>query len=130
MKTRRLAVPSVSSRGRCVQGGKGTGTFNNKNMARKETSKREETASVPVQVLEELKELREEVCLAIEAASNASYRLMDAEELCRAMQISRQTLRRYEKQLLIPERKVGNKKFYLAAEVKNCIVTALRLWKE
>ena len=95
-------------------------------MARKETSKREETASVPVQVLEELKE----VCLAIEAASNASYRLMDAEELCRAMQISRQTLRRYEKQLLIPERKVGNKKFYLAAEVKNCIVTALRLWKE
>ena len=98
-------------------------------MARKETSKREETASVPVQVLEELKELREEVCLAIEAASNA-YRLMDAEELCRAMQISRQTLRRYEKQLLIPERKVGNKKFYLAAEVKNCIVTALRLWKE
>ena len=55
---------------------------------------------------------------------------MDAEELCRAMQISRQTLRRYEKQLLIPERKVGNKKFYLAAEVKNCIVTALRLWKE
>ena len=53
-------------------GGKGTGNFNNKNMARKETSKREETASVPVQVLEELKELREEVCLAIEAASNAS----------------------------------------------------------
>lgn len=40
--------------------GKGTGNFNNKNMARKETSKREETASVPVQVLEELKELREE----------------------------------------------------------------------
>lgn len=101
-----------------------------KNMTRKETSKREERANVSAQVLEELKELREEVRLAIEAASNASYRLMDAEELCRAMQISRQTLRRYEKQLLIPERKVGNKKFYLAAEVKNCIVTALRLWKE
>ena len=99
-------------------------------MAKRETSKREETANVPVQVLEELRKLREEVCLAIEAASNASYRLMDAEELCRAMQISRQTLRRYEKQLLIPERKVGTKKFYLAAEVKNCIVTALRLWKE
>ena len=99
-------------------------------MAKRETSKREETANVPVQVIEELRKLREEVRLAIEAASNASYRLMDAEELCRAMQISRQTLRRYEKQLLIPERKVGNKKFYLAAEVKNCIVTALRLWKE
>ena len=76
-------------------------------MAKKETSKREETANVPVQVLEELRKLREEVCLAIEAASNASYRLMDAEELCRAMQISRQTLRRYEKQLLIPERRNG-----------------------
>ena len=60
-------------------------------MARKETSKREETANVSVQVLEELRKLREEVCLA---------------------------------------RKLGNKKFYLAAEVKNCIVTALRLWKE
>ena len=101
-----------------------------KNMAKRETGKREETADVTAQVLEELSELRQEVRLAIEAASNASYRLMDAEELCRAMQISRQTLRRYEKQLLIPERKVGNKKFYLAAEVKNCIVTALRLWKE
>ena len=129
MKTRRLAVPSVSSRVSCA-GERERGNFNNKNMAKRETSKREETANVPVQVLEELRKLREEVRLAIEAASNASYRLMDAEELCRAMQISRQTLRRYEKQLLIPERKVGNKKFYLAAEVKNCIVTALRLWKE
>ena len=55
-----------------MQGEKGTGNFNNKNMAKRETSKREETANVPVQVLEELKELREEVCLAIEAASNAS----------------------------------------------------------
>ena len=72
-----------------VWGERERGNFNNKNMARKETSKREETANVSVQVLEELKELRQEVGLAIEAASNASYRLMDAEELCRAMQISR-----------------------------------------
>ena len=106
------------------------GNFNNKNMARKETSKREETANVSVQVLEELRKLREEVCLAIEAASNAAYRLMDADGLCQAMRISRHTLRRYEKQFKIPARKVGNKKFYFVTEVKNCIVTALRLWKE
>ena len=55
---------------------------------------------------------------------------MDADGLCQAMRISRHTLRRYEKQFKIPARKVGNKKFYFVAEVKNCIVTALRLWKE
>ena len=38
-------------------------------MAKKETSKREETANVPVQVLEELRKLREEVCLAIESST-------------------------------------------------------------
>ena len=89
-----------------------------KNMAKRETGKREETADVTAQVL------------AIEAASNAAYRLMDADGLCQAMRISRHTLRRYEKQFKIPARKVGNKKFYFVAEVKNCIVTALRLWKE
>ena len=95
-----------------------------KNMAKRET------ADVTAQVLEELSELRQEVRLAIEAASNAAYRLMDADGLCQAMRISRHTLRRYEKQFKIPARKVGNKKFYFVAEVKNCIVTALRLWKE
>ena len=99
-------------------------------MAKRETSKREETVDVTAQVLEELNELRQEVRLAIEAASNASCRLVDADELCQAMRISRHTLRRYEKQFKIPVRKVGNKKLYCVAEVKNCIVTALRLWKE
>ena len=99
-------------------------------MAKRETSKREETVDVTAQVLEELNELRQEVRLAIEAASNASCRLVDADELCQAMRISRHTLRRYEKQVKIPVRKVGNKKLYFVAEVKNCIVTALRLWKE
>lgn len=99
-------------------------------MAKRETSKREETVDVSAQVLEELNELRQEVRLAIEAASNASCRLVDADELCQAMRISRHTLRRYEKQFKIPVRKVGNKKLYFVAEVKNCIVTALRLWKE
>ena len=98
-------------------------------MAKRETSKREETVDVTAQVLEELNELRQEVRLAIEAASNASCRLVDADELCQAMRISRHTLRRYEKQFKIPVRKVGNKKLYFVAEVKNCIVTALRLWK-
>ena len=105
-----------------------------KNMAKRETSKGEETANAVAQVLEELRELRQEVRLAIETAtnapSNAAYRLMDADGLCQAMRISRHTLRRYEKQFKIPARKVGNKKFYFVAEVKNCIVTALRLWKE
>ena len=99
-------------------------------MAKRETSKREETVDVTAQVLEELNELRQEVRLAIGAASNASCRLVDADELCQAMRISRHTLRRYEKQFKIPVRKVGNKKLYFVAEVKNCIVTALRLWKE
>lgn len=99
-------------------------------MAKRETSKREETVDVTAQVLEELNELRQKVRLAIEAASNASCRLVDADELCQAMRISRHTLRRYEKQFKIPVRKVGNKKLYFVAEVKNCIVTALRLWKE
>ena len=99
-------------------------------MAKRETSKREETVDVTAQVLEELNELRQEVRLAIEAASNASCRLVDADELCQAMRISRHTLRRYEKQFKSPVRKVGNKKLYFVAEVKNCIVTALRLWKE
>ena len=99
-------------------------------MAKRETSKREETVDVTAQVLEELNELRQEVRLAIEAASNASCRLVDADELCQAMRISRHTLRRYEKQFKIPVRKVGNKKLYFVAEGKNCIVTALRLWKE
>ena len=99
-------------------------------MAKRETSKREETVDVTAQVLEELNKLRQEVRLAIEAASNASCRLVDADELCQAMRISRHTLRRYEKQFKIPVRKVGNKKLYFVAEVKNCIVTALRLWKE
>lgn len=99
-------------------------------MAKRETSKREETVDVTAQVLEELNELRQEVRLAIEAASNASCRLVDADELCQAMRISRHTLRRYEKQFKIPVSKVGNKKLYFVAEVKNCIVTALRLWKE
>ena len=99
-------------------------------MAKRETSKREETVDVTAQVLEELNEVRQEVRLAIEAASNASCRLVDADELCQAMRISRHTLRRYEKQFKIPVRKVGNKKLYFVAEVKNCIVTALRLWKE
>ncbi len=99
-------------------------------MAKRETSKREEMVDVTAQVLEELNELRQEVRLAIEAASNASCRLVDADELCQAMRISRHTLRRYEKQFKIPVRKVGNKKLYFVAEVKNCIVTALRLWKE
>ena len=99
-------------------------------MAKRETSKREDTVDVTAQVLEELNELRQEVRLAIEAASNASCRLVDADELCQAMRISRHTLRRYEKQFKIPVRKVGNKKLYFVAEVKNCIVTALRLWKE
>ena len=40
-----------------------------KNMAKRETGKREETADVTAQVLEELSELRQEVRLAIEAAS-------------------------------------------------------------
>ena len=51
-------------------------------MAKRETSKREETVDVTAQVLEELNELRQEVRLAIEAASNASCRLVDADELC------------------------------------------------
>ena len=99
-------------------------------MAKRETSKREETVDVTAQVLEELNELGLEVRLAIEAASNASCRVGDADVLCQAMRISRHTLRRYEKQFKIPVRKVGNKKLYFVAEVKNCIVTALRLWKE
>ena len=99
-------------------------------MAKRETSKREETVDVTAQVLEELNELRQEVRLAIEAASNASCRLVDADELCQAMRISRHTLRRYEKQFKIPVRKVGNKKLYFVAEVKNCILTALQFWKD
>lgn len=130
MKTRRLAVPGVSFRGCRVQGGKGTDNFNNKNMAKRETSKGEETANAVAQVLEELKELRQEVRLAIETATNAPYKVLSAAELRQTMGISENTLRRYEKWFGIPVRKIGKKKFYLEAEVKNCILTALQFWKD
>lgn len=50
-------------------------------MAKRETSKGEETANVAAQVLEELKELRQEVRLAIETATNAPYKVLSAAEL-------------------------------------------------
>ena len=89
-----------------MQGGKGTDNFNNKNMAKRETSKGEETAT------------------------NAPYKVLSAVELRQTMGISENTLRRYEKWFGIPVRKIGKKKFYLEAEVKNCILTALQFWKD
>lgn len=89
--------------------------------------KEEETTRL---LLRQLKEYRQEVKLAIETAANVSHRLMTAAEVCKAMNISAHTLRRYEKLFAIPVRRVGNKKFYFEVEIKNSIVSGLRWWKE
>lgn len=89
--------------------------------------KEEETIRL---LLRQLKEYRQEVKLAIETAANVSHRLMTAAEVCKAMNISAHTLRRYEKLFAIPVRRVGNRKFYFEAEIKNSIVSGLRWWKE
>ena len=81
-------------------------------------------------LLRQLKEYRQEVRLAIETAANVSHRLMTAAEVCKAMGISANTLRRYEKLFAIPVRRMGNKKFYFEAEVKNSILAGFRWWKE
>ncbi|WP_018337623.1 MerR family transcriptional regulator [Butyricimonas synergistica] len=82
------------------------------------------------QLQRELKELRLEVKLAIETAANVSHRLMTAKEVCKAMGISAKTLLRYEKLFEIPVRRMGRKKFYFEAEVKNSILAGFRWWKE
>lgn len=86
--------------------------------------------NVELPLLQKLEELQGEVRLAIAVAANMPYRLMTPEEVCGAMKISRGTLRRYEKMFNIPARKIGRKKFYFEAEIKNCIITGLRLWEQ
>ena len=90
----------------------------------------EKGEEITLLLLRQLKEYRQEVRLAIETAANVSHRLMTAAEVCKAMNISAHTLRRYEKLFAIPVRRVGNKKFYFEAEVKNCILAGFRWWKE
>lgn len=99
-------------------------------MARKVINKMEKAGSESSLVLQQLEELRREVQLAIAMTINAPYKVLTTEEVCKAMSMSAGTLRRYEQLFNIPVRKVGNKKFYLEAEVKNCIITGLRLWKQ
>ena len=93
-------------------------------------NKNEKGGEMSLLLLRQLREYRQEVRLAIETAANVSHRLMTAAEVCKAMNISAHTLRRYEKLFAIPVRRVGNKKFYFEAEIKNSIVTGLRWWKE
>ena len=93
-------------------------------------NKIEKGEEITLLMLRQLKEYQQEVRLAIETAANVSHRLMTAAEVCKAMNISAHTLRRYEKLFAIPVRRVGNKKFYFEAEIKNSIVTGLRWWKE
>lgn len=93
-------------------------------------NKIEKGEEITLLLLRQLKEYQQEVRLAIETATNVSHRLMTAAEVCKAMNISAHTLRRYEKLFAIPVRRVGNKKFYFEAEIKNSIVTGLRWWKE
>ena len=90
----------------------------------------EKGEEITLLLLRQLKEYRQEVRLAIETAANVSHRLMTAAEVCKAMNISAHTLRRYEKLFAIPVRRVGNKKFYFEAEVKNSILAGFRWWKE
>lgn len=99
-------------------------------MIKKVINKTEKTGSESSQVLQQIEELRREVQLAIALTINAPYKLLTTKETCNAMGMSPRTLRRYEQLFNIPVRKVGNKKFYLEAEVKNCIITGLRLWKQ
>lgn len=93
---------------------------------RVEANKSVETA----ELLREMRMLREEVRLAIEAAANVSHRLMTAGEVCEAMGISRHTLRRYEKLFEIPERRIGRKRVYFEAEIKSCVIRKMRFWRE
>ena len=90
----------------------------------------EKGEEITLLLLRQLKEYRQEVRLAIETAANVSHRLMTAAEVCKAMGISANTLRRYEKLFAIPVRRMGNKKFYFEAEVKNSILAGFRWWKE
>ncbi len=99
-------------------------------MEEREIDKMQREEDMMSLLIQQLDEYREEVRLAIETASNAPYKLMSAVEVCKALNISFSTLQRYERSFNIPVRKVGNKKFYFEAEVKNCIITGLRLWKQ
>jgi len=99
-------------------------------MKKEMTNREREEKNGVLPLLQKMEELQREVRLAIAIAANMPYRLMTSEEVCGALKISRGTLRRYEKMFNIPERKIGKKKFYFEAEVKNCIITGLRLWKK
>ena len=97
-------------------------------MEKSEMNKIQKEEDMTSLLLWHLEELRREFRVAIESAANVSYKLMSATELCKAMNISASTLHRYEGIFRIPVRKVGNKKFYFEAEVKNCIIKGLRFW--
>ena len=99
-------------------------------MEKKEMNETQKEEDMTLLLLRQMEKLRQEVRLAIEIAANASCKLMSVAEVCKAMNISPHTLHRYESMFRIPVRKVGNKKFYFEAEVKNCIITGLRFWKQ
>ena len=67
---------------------------------------------------------------ALAIIDNADYLSPDCELVADSLLFLQQLAHYHRKQFKIPVRKVGNKKLYFVAEVKNCIVTALRLWKE
>lgn len=91
---------------------------------------KEKVEDASLLVLQRLDEYRQEVRLAIEAVSNAPFKLLSTDEVCAAMGISPKTLHRYVRVFDIPVYKIGKKNFYFQAEIKNCIVTRLRFWKQ
>lgn len=69
-------------------------------------------------VCEELQELKE-LILKQHELNNNGY--VDIETICRSLKISKETLRRYRKQNLIPFYRVKGKVYFIESEVKNVL---------
>ena len=83
-----------------------------------------------LEIFQRLEEYHRDVRIAIETVTQAPHRLMDTEEVCKAMDISPKTLRRYTRWFGFPVRKVGNRNLYFVAEIKNAVIKGLGFWKQ
>lgn len=52
---------------------------------------------------------------------NPSEEFVDIETICKILKISKDTLRRYRRQKLIPFHKIGGKVYFLVSEVKEAL---------
>ena len=99
-------------------------------MAKKGFDDKKKMEDVYLEIFQRLEEYHRDVRIAIETVTQVPHRLMDTEEVCKAMDISPKTLRRYARWFGFPVRKVGNRNLYFGAEIKNAVLKGLGFWKE